>query len=264
MGAKIHRTAIVEPGACLGEGVRICEYAIVRSGAIIGDDVEIGPYVQIAGSVRIGSGTRIFQGAAIGLPPQDLKYGGEPTELIIGSGNTIREFVTIHRGTAGGGGKTTIGNDNLIMAYAHIAHDCIVGDGVVIANGVQLGGHVTVEDGVVIGGLAGVHQFVRIGAFAMVGALSYVNQDVMPFALVSGNPASVRDVNRVGMRRHGFESEEIDAARRAIITIARSALSTENALAAVRERFPSSPAVKRILDFVTSGSRRGIMRGKKG
>ncbi len=260
--AKIHPTAIIEGNVQIGDA-EIAEYAIVRGDVKIGDGVYVGPHTIIEGKTTIGDGTKILFSASIGLPPQDLKYRGEPTEVIIGKDNTIREFVTIHRGTAGGGGITKIGDNNLLMAYVHIAHDCQIGNGVILANAVNMGGHTVIEDEAVIGGLTGIHQFVHIGRLAMVGAASMVLQDVLPFALVSGNPAKVRDINRVGLRRRNFPSQVIDAIHKAVIYITRRGLSLEEALSKIRsENLDRYDEVKHILRFVENRSHRGILRGE--
>ena len=259
---KIHPTAVISPEAEIGDA-EIGEYVVIRGRVKIADGVYVGPHTYIEGKVTIGEGTRIIFSASIGAPPQDLKYSGEPTEVVIGKNNIIREFVTIHRGTAGGGGITRVGDGNLLMAYVHIAHDCHLGNGIILANATNLGGHVVVEDEAVIGGLVGVHQFVHIGKLAMVGAASMVLQDVLPFALVSGNPARVHDINRVGLRRHNYPSEKIDAIHKAVTLITRKGLSLDTAVEKIRTQLPDYPEVKHILDFVNSRSHRGILRGDK-
>ena len=262
MNKGIHHTAIIDSGAELGDSVSIGEYAIVRGEVHIGDEVEIGAHVVIEGRTRIGFGTRIFHAAAIGLPPQDLKYAGEPTELIIGSGNTIREFASIHRGTATGNGKTVIGNGNLLMAFVHVAHDCCLGNDLILANAVNMGGHVSIQDGAIIGGMTAIHQFVHIGAGAMVGASSLVLQDIVPFAMVSGNPARVFDANRIGLRRRGLDSHRIDAIHKAILIATRMGLSPDDAMRRIEHEVTMMNEIAQILDFMRGRSKRGIMRGE--
>ena len=260
--AKIHETAVISPSAEIGDA-EIAEYVIIRGEVKIGDGVYIGPHTIIEGKTTIGEGTKILFSASIGLPPQDIKYRGEPTEVIIGKNNIIREFVTIHRGTAGGGGITKIGDNNLLMAYVHIAHDCQIGNGVILANAVNMGGHTVIEDEAIIGGLVGIHQFVHIGRLAMVGAASMVLQDVLPFALVSGNPAKVHDINRIGLRRRNFPSHIIDAIHKTVVYITRRGLSLEEALSKIRsEKLDKYDEVKHILRFVENRSCRGILRGE--
>ncbi len=261
MGVRIHRSAFVSPGAELGDEVIISECAIIRDGVRIGDCVEIGPHSLVEGDTEIGAGTRVFHCAAIGLPPQDLKYRGERTKLTIGRENTIREFTSIHRGTTGGNGITKIGNGNLFMAYVHIAHDCEIGDGVIIANATNMAGHTKIHSGAVIGGLVAIHQFVHIGKMAMIGASSLVLQDVLPYALVSGNPARVRDINRIGMRRRGIEPDVIDAVHRAIKIITRGGLSLKSAAEMIERELTKFDEIAEIIDFIQNRSRRGIMRG---
>ncbi len=263
MSVKIHRTALISPNAELGDGVVVGEHAVIRDGVRIGDGVEIGPHALVEGKTTIGAGTKIFHCAAIGLPPQDLKYNGEPTELIIGKNNTIREFTSIHRGTADGDGKTVIGNTNLFMAYVHIAHDCVIGNEIILANTTNLGGHTTIDDRAILGGLVAVHQFVHIGGGTMVGASSLVLQDVLPFALASGNPAKIIDVNHIGMRRRGFSPATIDAVHRTIKIIARMGMQLPNAISKVKSEVPNIPEVEEILKFIENRSRRGILRGEK-
>lgn len=261
MGNKIHKTASIDKNANIGEGVEIAEHVIIRQNVNIEDDVYIGPGVVVEGDTTIGAGTKIFQYSAIGLPPQDLKYSGEPTKLQIGKGNTIREFASIHRGTIGGNGVTTIGNNNLLMAYVHVAHDCILGDNLIIANAAQLGGHVIIEDKAVIGGHSAIHQFIHVGQLSMVGASSLVLQDVLPFGLVHGIPARFVDINRIGMRRNDYTSESINSIHIATKIIARSRLSLKNAVEQVKEKLPKSTEVKKLLEFIENRSNRGILKG---
>ena len=261
MGAKIHRTAQVHSGAELGDEVIIGEYAVIENGVRLDDCVEVGSHAIVAGTTSVGEGTRIFHCAAIGLEPQDLKYRGEHTKTTIGSGNTIREFVTIHSGTADGESVTKIGENNMLMAYVHVAHDCSLGNNLIIANAANMGGHTVIDDGAIIGGLTAIHQFVHIGFGAMVGAASLVLQDVLPYALVSGNPASVHDVNRIGMRRKNIPRKSIDATHKAITILTRMGLQLRKAVSKIKNEVPITSEVERILLFIENRSARGIMRG---
>ena len=263
MGNKIHKTAVISPSVELGDGVVIDENTVIRDNVIIEDNVHIGTNVLIEGKTRIGAGTEIFHSSTIGLAPQDLKYNGEPTRLIIGRNNTIREFCSIHRGTAGGNGITRVGDNNLIMAYCHIAHDSQIGNGTILANAVNMGGHTEIEDFAVIGGMVAIHQFVHIGSLAMVGAASYVAQDVLPYAMISGNPAKVVDINRIGLRRKNFDTRTIDEIHKAIVIIARSGLALDEAIERIKSKLNQIPEIVHILKFIENRSRRGLMRGKK-
>ena len=203
MAPSVHPTAVVDPRSRIGSGVEIGPYAVIGAEVEIGAGSRIGPHVVIDGRVRMGTGNRIFPGACIGLEPQDLKYGGAPTEVVIGDDNTIRECVTINRATHEGE-QTRLGSGNLLMAYCHIGHNCDLGDRIVIANGVAVAGHVVIGDRAVIGGVLGIHQFVHIGTLAMVGGMSRIDRDVPPFMTVEGHPGRVRGLNRIGLRRSGL------------------------------------------------------------
>jgi len=207
MATNVHPTAVVDPGARLGPGVVIGPYAVIGPEVEIGENSRIGPHVVLDGRVRLGRGNRIFPGACIGLEPQDLKYGGAPTEVVLGDDNTIRECVTINRATAEGE-RTVLGNGNLLMAYSHIGHNCALGDRIVIANGVAVAGHVVIGDRAVIGGVLGIHQFVHIGSLAMVGGMSRIDRDVPPFMMVEGHPGRLRGLNRIGLRRSGMADRD--------------------------------------------------------
>jgi len=207
MGTSVHPTAIVDPQAQLGDGVVVGPYAVIGAEVQIGADCRIGPHVVIDGRVRMGRGNRIFPGACIGLEPQDLKYSGAPTEVLMGDNNTIRECVTINRATAEGE-RTSLGSGNLLMAYSHLGHNCDLGDRIVIANGVAVAGHVVIGDRAVVGGMLGIHQFVHIGSLAMVGGMSRIDRDVPPFMTVEGHPGRVRGLNRVGLRRSGLSEQD--------------------------------------------------------
>lgn len=227
--ANIHPSAIVHPGAHLHPSVEVGPYAVIGEHVCIGADTRVGAHCIIDGRTTIGRGNVLHPHASIGGPPQDKKYAGEPTELHIGDGNTIREFTTINTGTVQGGGVTRVGDDNWIMAYVHIAHDCNVGNHTIIANSVSLAGHVHVGDWAVIGGLSGVHQFTRIGAHAMIGFTSHVAQDVVPYVLAGGNPFAVRGLNVEGLRRRNFNANQIATLRSVYRTVFREGLTLQEA-----------------------------------
>lgn len=255
----IHPTAIVHPAARIGRNVRIGAYSLIGEHVEIGDDCDIGPHVVITGHTRIGKGNRIFQFASLGEVPQDKKYAGEPTRLEIGNGNTIREFCTFNSGTVQGLGVTRIGDDNWIMAYVHIAHDCVVGNHTVFANNASLAGHVTVGDYAILGGFTGVHQFCRIGAHVMTGIASVVRQDVPPYVTVSGNPAMPHGINSEGLRRRGFDATAISAIKRAYRLLYRTGLSLAEARAAIAAEAEAHPELTLLAEFLAV-SGRGIIR----
>lgn len=229
----IHPTAIVEPGAQLAPDVRVGPYSVIGPEVRIGGGTRIAAHVVIAGRTTIGSNNRIFPFCSLGGEPQDKKYAGEPTELVIGDGNTIREYCFFNTGTAQGGGVTRVGSDNWIMGHSHIAHDCVVGDHVILANCVPLGGHVTVGDWAIIGGTSAVHQFVRVGAHAMCGGGTMMTMDVPPFMMCAGFPAQPHGINVEGLKRRGFTPEAIAALRRAYKLIYRDNLPLAEACAAI-------------------------------
>ncbi|MGV3492622.1 MAG: acyl-ACP--UDP-N-acetylglucosamine O-acyltransferase [Ramlibacter sp.] len=229
----IHPTAIVDPRAQLDASVTVGPYTVIGPHVKVGAGTTIGPHVVLEGHTTIGRDNRIFQFSSIGAANQDKKYQGEPTELVIGDRNTIREFATLQVGTVQDKARTTIGNDNWLMAYVHVAHDCIVGSNVTMANNATLGGHVEVGDWVTVGGLTGIHQFVKVGAHAMLGFQSAVSQDVPPFLLVDGNPLAVRGVNLVGLRRRGFGDARIAAVRQMHKLLYREGRTLEAARAAI-------------------------------
>ena len=226
---QIHATALVDPGAELDSSVTVGPYALIGPHVKVGAGTTIGPHCVVDGRTTIGRDNRIFQFNSIGAIPQDKKYAGEPTELIIGDRNTIREFCTFNLGVPGAGGVTRVGNDNWIMAYTHIAHDCIVDNHTTLANNTTLAGHVHLADWVTVGGLTGIHQFVSVGAHAMVGFASAVSQDVPPFMLVDGNPLAVRGFNVVGLRRRGFTPERVAAVKQMHKLLYRQGLTLEQA-----------------------------------
>jgi UDP-N-acetylglucosamine acyltransferase len=255
----IHPSAIVDAGAELGSGVEVGPFSLIGAGVQIDDDCRIGPHVVIKGPTRIGRSTRIFQFSSVGDDPQDKKYAGEETRLEIGERNTIRESCTINRGTAQDLGVTRIGDDNWIMAYTHIAHDCVIGDDNVLANNVTLAGHVKVGDYTVLGGFTGVHQFCQIGSYCLLAMFSGLTRDVPAYCTVSGQPAVPRGVNVEGLRRRGFGSDQIASVRRAYKTLYRSGLKFADAVAAIAELAETKPELEVMLASLRA-SRRSIVR----
>lgn len=260
----IHPTAIVEPGAVLGEGVSIGPYCLVGGEVVLGDGVELLSHVVVTGRTTIGPGTRVFPFAVIGHRPQDMKYKGEPSRLVIGRNNTIREHVTMNPGTEGGGMVTAVGDDGLFMAGAHVAHDCKIGNNVILANNATLAGHVEVGDFAILGGLSAVHQFVRIGAHAMVGGMSGVEHDVVPYAVVMGDRARLSGANLVGMRRRGFTREEIEQLREALRLLFAPEGTMAERLADIGARFPDSRTVRDLVAFVSADSSRALCKPRAG
>ncbi|HET8942513.1 MAG TPA: acyl-ACP--UDP-N-acetylglucosamine O-acyltransferase [Rudaea sp.] len=255
----VHPSAIVDPGAILGANVSIGAYSIIGAAVQIGDGTQIGPHVVVEGPSRIGRDNRIFQFASIGAEPQDKKFHGERSELVIGNGNTIREFVTINRGTADGGGVTRIGNENWIMAYAHIAHDCQVGNHTIFSNNATLAGHVEVGDHAILSGFAGVHQFCRIGAHAFVGMGCLINGDVPPFVIVADDYGRPRGINAEGLKRRGYAPERIAAIKRAYKTLYLSGLPLDAARAQLAASASNVPDVQHMVEFIERG-KRGLVR----
>lgn len=255
----IHPTAIVEPGAELGANVKIGAYSLVHNDVVIGPGTEIGSHVVIEPYVTIGADCRIFQYASIGATPQALKFAGEVTHVKIGPRTIIREFVTIHRGTAFGCGITEIGEENYLMAYSHIAHDCKTGKRVIMANNATLGGHILIDDYVTVGGLVAVHQFVRIGKYAFVGGKTGVVKDVPPYVIASGERATLHGLNTVGLKRHGFNETSLAAMKKTYRIIFRIGLTLNEAFERVSAEVDSVPEVEYFIDFI-KGSQRGITR----
>jgi UDP-N-acetylglucosamine acyltransferase len=259
MKDRVHATAIVDPRARLASDVEVGPYTLIGPDVEVGSGSRIGPHTVITGRTRIGANCRIWQFASIGDAPQDKKYAGEPTELEIGSGNTIREFCTINRGTVQGGGVSRIGDDNWIMAYVHIAHDCQIGNRTIFANNAQLAGHVAVGDDAVLGGFTVVHQFCRIGAHSITGMGTIVLQDVPPYVKASGNPAQPYGINTEGLRRRGFDASSIAALKRAYRVVYRSGLTMDEVKRTLAAELSAAPAVKPLLDFMDAPGR-GIIR----
>jgi UDP-N-acetylglucosamine acyltransferase len=256
MAGRIHPTAIVSPGAKLAKDVAVGPYTIIGEHVTVGEGTTIGSHNVIDGWTTIGAHCRIFHSACIGVEPQDLKYRGEQSYVEIGEHNTIREFVTIHRGTDLGD-VTRIGSHNLLMAYVHIAHNCIVGSHTILANVVNLAGHVVVEDHASIGGVTPVHQFARVGTHAFIGGGSRVAQDVPPYLLAAGNPLRVAGINQVGLERRGFPEETRSILRRAYKILYRSGKNVTQAIEAIKSELPDIPEVRHLVRFIET-SERGI------
>lgn len=256
---KIHETALVDPRAELDHDVEVGPYSVIGPGVRIGKGTRVKSHAVIEGNTTIGAGNLIFQFATVGSVPQDLKYRGEESRLVIGDHNTIREFVSLNPGTTGGGMETRVGSHNLLMMYCHIAHDCSLGDRNIVANGATFGGHVAIEDYVIVGGLAGIHQFVKIGAGALLGAGSMVSKDVPPYCNAAGDRARIKGLNVEGMRRRGFTKEQIEAVRKAYRVIFQSGLTAKAALKKARKEIPGSAEVERMAVFIEN-SKRGICR----
>ena len=256
----IHSTAIIHSGARLGAGVSVGPYSIIGEHVEIGDNTRIGPHVVISGHTRIGCDNRIFQFSSIGEIPQDKKYAGEPTRLEIGDRNTIREYCTLNLGTAQDAGVTRVGDDNWIMAYVHIAHDCQVGNKTIFANNAQLAGHVHVGDWAIFGGYTGVHQFCRVGAHTMTAVGTVILQDVPPYVMAAGNSATPYGINAEGLKRRGFSPDALMVLKRAYRTLYKSGLMLDEAKAKLEEDAKTHPAeIQPILDFLAV-SKRGIIR----
>ncbi len=254
----IHPTAIVSPQAKLGDGVSVGPFSIVGADVELGPGCEISSHAVVDGHTRLGAGVRVFPFASVGAAPQDLKYAGEPTRVEIGDGTIVRESVTVHRGTVGGGGVTRVGRNCLLMAYSHVAHDCVLGDRVILANGVQLAGHVTIEEFAILGGLCAVHQFARIGASAMLGGGTMAAKDVVPFVHCSGNrDVHLYGINSIGLRRRGFSEERIRILKDAYRLLFRSDHRLSRALEEVEASVELNDDVRHLLRFIRE-SERGI------
>ncbi len=254
----IHKTALIDADAELGEGVVVGPYAVIQGPVIVGAGSEVGAHAVVAGPAELGAGCRIFPHAVVGMIPQDLKYEGEETALVIGAGTTIREFATVNRGTKVSG-ATRLGAQCLLMAYSHVAHDCVLGDGVVLANSVALGGHVTVGENAAVGGLSAVHQFTRIGRYAFIGGMSRVSQDIIPYALTASEPTRVVGINLVGLTRRGFAEETKQALRRAYHIVYREDLNVSQAVEKMEAEMGKVPEVREIIAFLET-SERGILK----
>ncbi len=255
----IHATAQIDARAKLGANVRVGAFAVIGAEVEIGDGTTVGPHAVIEGPTRIGRDNRIWQFASVGAEPQDKKYRGERSELVIGNRNTIREFTTINRGTGDGGGATRIGDDNWIMAYVHIAHDCHVGDQTIFSNNATLAGHVEIGDYAILSGFSGVHQFCRVGEHAFIGMGCLINGDVPPFVIVANDYGRPRGINSEGLKRRGFSPERIAAIKRAYKTLYVSRLPLDEARAELARAAQDAPDVARMLDFIERGQR-SLMR----
>lgn len=256
---QIHPTAVISPGAQIGADCVIGPYAVIGDEVVLGNGVRIDGHCVIDGRTRIGDECHFFPFVSIGLPPQDLKFAGEQSETEIGRRTRIREFVTVHRGTLGGGGVTRIGDDCFLMAQAHVAHDCLIGNNVIMANAATLAGHVLVEDGANIGAYSGVHQFCRVGREAYVGGYSVVVKDALPFALTVGNHAKCYGLNKVGMRRRGYTRETLAALHHAFHLLLSAKLNTTQAIERIRDEIKDSPEVEELVSFVEA-SQRGVVK----
>jgi UDP-N-acetylglucosamine acyltransferase len=257
--AQVHPTAVIHPGARLHETVEVGPYSVIGPRVTIGAGSRIGPHVVIEGRTTLGERNHVFQFASVGADPQDLKYAGEDTELVLGNDNLVREFVTLHKGTAGGGGATRIGSGNLFMANSHVAHDCVVGSGCRIGNGSALAGHVTMEDHVIISGLAAVHQFTRLGKHAFISGGAMVTMDIPPYATAQGDRAELVGLNTVGLERNGYSKEQIERIKEAHRILFRSKLGLQEAVARLRAELAGHAEVDHLIDFVVS-SKRGLTR----
>ncbi|MFQ5665734.1 MAG: acyl-ACP--UDP-N-acetylglucosamine O-acyltransferase [Candidatus Binatia bacterium] len=258
-GPRIHPTALVAPGAQLDDDVDVEAYALIGPRVCIGGGSRVGAHTVLGGRTTIGRDNHIFHHASVGVVPQDLKYRGEPSALVLGDGNIVREFATVSIGTAGGGMVTRVGDHNMLMNYSHIAHDCQLGNQVIVANGVQLAGHVIVEDYAVLGALAAVHQFVKIGESAILGAGAMVSKDVPPFCNATGDRARLHGLNLVGLARRGIDPGVVRDLKRAYRIIFRSGLRVAAAVTRARSEIPASPEVKHFLEFIQA-SERGVCR----
>jgi UDP-N-acetylglucosamine acyltransferase len=253
---NIHHTAVIEKEVMLGNNVEIGAYSVIRGKVEIGDDCILKDHTVLYGPLKMGRGNVIHPGAVLGNINQDLKYKGEPSQVVIGDKNSIREYVTIQQGTATNEGKTIIGSSNLIMAYTHIAHDCILGNNIIIANGTQLAGHIIINDFAYLGGLVGVHQFVTIGRNSFIGFMSRINRDVPPFVIMEGNPSKERSINTEGLKRRNFNPEDLNVLRKAFIVLFVSGMTkTEKMKTLVKSEFADNPLVQELIAFVEASGR---------
>jgi len=259
MKTKIHETALIDPKAEIGAGVDIGPYCIVKKGVSIGRNTKLVSHVIVEGDTEIGESCTFHPFSCIGLPPQDMKYKGETTRLIIGGNNTVREYVTIHRASVGGDETTAVGNSNFLMAYVHVAHNCKIGSNIIMANAATLAGHVLVEDFAVIGGLVAIHQFTRIGQYAMVGGFSGIGQDIPPYMVASGARAKLFGPNMIGLKRHGFSDGSITAIKKAYKILFREKRTLKDAIRKVQENFADSPEIQHLIAFIEK-NKRGICR----
>lgn len=255
----IHQTAIVHEGAQIAEGVEIGPYAVIGEHVTIGSGTTVGAHAVIESWTEIGHDNRIFQFTSVGAAPQDLNYQGEKTLLKMGDRNTVREFVTINRGTPKGRGQTVIGNDNMLMAYSHVAHDCLIGNQVILANSANLAGHVTVDDFAILGGLCAVHQFARIGSHVMISGGSMVAQDIPPYTIAQGDRAKTVGINQIGLKRRGFSDDAVRDIKQAYKMVFRSGMRTKEALEKIETKLKGCMALEAFVAFFRNSSR-GIAR----
>lgn len=259
--AKIHPTAVIDPSAILADDAVVGPFAVIGADVEIGAATEIGAGVQVQGPTKIGARNRILGPASIGFPPQDIKYAGEPTRLEIGDDNTIREFVTMSRGTMKDRQLTTVGSGNLFMAYSHVAHDCVVGSGTIFANAATLAGHVRVGDGATVGAFSAIHQFCRVGDHAFIGGFTVATQDVLPFVkTVGARDAKTYGVNSIGLERKGWSKERVEALQKAYRILVRSKLSFADAMARLRAELGREPDVASLIAFLDGCGKRGFIR----
>lgn len=256
---QVHPSAIVHRQAELGKRVQVGAYSVIGPRVVCADDVQIGNYVQLSGRTFVGRGTAIWHYCSIGAIPQDLKYRGEDTGLVIGERNAIREYVNISIGTAGGGGITRIGDGNLLMVHVHVAHDCMIGNNCIVANSVNLAGHVEIDNHVVLGGMVAVHQFCRLGSYSMMTGGSMAGKDVPPFYRVHGRPARILGLNTIGLKRAGMSAEELAAIKKMYRLLYRQQLTLDDAVQAIHQQVPDLPPRQMLIDFI-SRSQRGICR----
>jgi UDP-N-acetylglucosamine acyltransferase len=253
---KAHPTAVIHPEAKLASSVTVGAFAVIGEGVELGEDCEVMTHAVLQGATRLGRGNRIFPFAAIGFDPQDTKYHGEPTRLEAGDGNTFREYITVHRGTADGDGVTRIGNHNLLMAYVHIAHDCVLGDHIIMGNGASLAGHVEIADHATVGPFCMIQQFTRIGAYSFLGAGTIVNRDILPYSKSTApRPIEVFGANRLGLERRGLSRTDMDELDQAFRLLSRSKLNTSQALEAIECRKFQSEHVRVLVDFIRTAER---------
>ena len=255
----VHPTAVIAPGAELGEGVSIGPYAVIGEGVVLGAGTTVGAHASIQGPAILGEGNRVFDHAAVGFDPQDLKYRGETTRLVVGARNVFREFSTVHRGTASGMSETVIGDDNYFMNFTHVAHDCRVGSRVVMANSSVLAGHAEVGNGAILGAFTAIHQFCRVGAFAFLGAYTACRQDVLPFCRTDGLDPKTYGINTIGLKRNGLSDERVEALQKAYRLLVKSKLNTSQALERIALELPGQPDVEDLVRFIES-SLRGFIK----
>jgi UDP-N-acetylglucosamine acyltransferase len=259
MNKEIHPTAIIEPGVEIEEEVSIGPFCILREGVHIKKGSKLVSNVIVEGKTEIGENCTVYPFTSLGLPPQDMKYRGEKTGLRIGNNNVIREYITIHRASIGGDGITSIGDNNFLMAYVHVAHDCNIGSSIIMANVATLAGHVVVEDHAVVGGLVAIHQFTRIGTYSMVGGFSGVNQDIPPYMIASGARAKLFGLNTIGLKRHGFPDSTINELKKAYKILFREKHTLKEAVKKIQEELPYTDEIKLLIEFIQK-NKRGICR----